>query len=99
MMVTCVSTKAENDDLACRPAGRKARLRPLSIRMAYLLQTRGDYLQSSLRISRQLRAMAEAPQSLCLIMRHHLHLECLMNLKILMKLRDFLRWDLILRHL
>ena len=43
--------------------------------------------------------MAEAPQSLCLIMRHHLHLECLMDLKILMKLRDFLRWDLILRHL
>jgi len=32
-------------------------------------------------------------------MRHHLNLECLMDMKILMKLRDFLPWDLILRHL
>ena len=42
---------------------------------------------------------AEVPQSLCLIMRRHLPLECSMNLKILTKLRDFLQWDLIHRHL
>lgn len=99
MMATCMSMKAEKGDPACRPSGKKARLRSLSIRMAYLLQTRGDYLQSSLKISRQLQAMAEVPQSLCLIMRHHLHLECWMNLKIPVSLRDFLPWDLILRHL
>src|SRR3954453_1972444 len=99
MMVTCVSMKVDNDGLARRPTGKRARLKSLSIRMAWLLQTRGDYLQLSRRASRQLKAMAEVPQSLCLIMRHHLHLECLVSLKILTRLGDFLQWDPILRHL